>query len=897
VSVKRVVAKGLAYTYPAGVRIADLTLTEPSTVIERNADGSLNLAALARRRAIEAVPPSGSTPAAAADSAPAVTVGVTRLAVVRGRARVADAITRGRLEVTAIEVSAEDVAWPSRGPARVRLSADLGGGRVDASGTLELEPRRAELAVTARKVDLITLQSWLPIVGQVRGTGEADVKLAIALEPFSVVLTGSLGVGDLAFLEGSKPLITVKRIDATGLDVAYPTKVAIDRLRVNTPWAEIARNRQGELSLRALFRRRPDAPPPAAPPAASVGASTPDAAAAAGPLPGMQLSLREAIFENGGARIVDDSVEPAARFDIAGSSLQLRNVSWPARGTAAVRMNTPMPGGGTLRAHGAFSIEPITLALEVELDQVDLAPGRPYLPFDARVAGKLSGHAKITGSFGESISLVVDSDAGIDGLRLGDAERWLVTADKVDLTGFRYSYPASVRIREVTLRKPWMLVERRSDGTLELVALVTAKRRAPPAPGAPASTTPPVTRAATPPPTERGKSPASMAVRVLINKLVAQDGFIRYVDRTTEPAYAEELWNLTLTGENLGTTPTRAGAPPRLGTVELRGQFGSGTPLAVHAKVGSVPGPIFLDATVEVSDFPIPRLNPYLDRLSSYVARQGTLTATLTYRVDGDDLDAVNDVRIDGLELQPGGHGGEFRKRTGLPLDTLVSLLKDRQGVIRLNIPVRGRLSSPEFHYGEAVWAVLRNLTIRLVALPFSLVGKMFFTEDSRIESLQIDPVTFKTAEAAPDKGGAEQIARLVEFLRQTPGIRLKMRPVTTVADVTALRRQALESRLAALGADEAARRRAAVGLYTELFPRRDPPTSDEALYEELTRETPPPPRALRTLTDSRVAAVQDALVRAGIPAERLERLESRTAVESEGTGRVEFEIRQPPGA
>ena len=380
-------------------------------------------------------------------------------------------------------------------------------------------------------------------------------------------------------------------------------------------------------------------------------------------------------------------------------------------------------------------------------------------------------------------------------------------------------------------------------------------------------------------------------MRVVINKLVMREGFIRFVDRTTDPDYAEELSNVTLTGENLGTTPTRQGAAPRRGTVELRGQFASGTPLVIHGKLGSYPGPLFLDIVVDVTDFPVPRLNPYLDRLSSYVAKQGTLTATLAYRVSGDDLEADNDVRIDGLQLETGGHGGEFRKRTGLPLDTLVSLMKDRKGVIKLNIPVRGRLSSPEFQYSEAVWAALRNLTIKLVALPFSLVGKLFFTEDSRIESLQIDPVTFQTAKPVPDKVGAEQMAHLVDFLKETPDIHLRMRPVTTVADVTALRREALDSRLATLGADEAARRQAAVGLYTELFPRREPPTSDEALYEALTRETPTPPRALRTLADSRIAAVHEALVRAGIPAERLEKLESRTAVESEGTPRVEFEI------
>jgi hypothetical protein len=377
----------------------------------------------------------------------------------------------------------------------------------------------------------------------------------------------------------------------------------------------------------------------------------------------------------------------------------------------------------------------------------------------------------------------------------------------------------------------------------------------------------------------------------VVNKLVMDEGFVRFVDRTTEPAYAEELIGIQFTGESIGTARLRPNAPPREGAVDLNARFASGTPLALRGKIGGITGPLFLDVKIDVADFPLPRLNPYLDRLSAWVAKQGTLTTTLGLKVDGDELDVDNQIRVDGLQLEPGGRGGEFRKRTGLPLDTLTSLLKDRQGVIKLHIPVNGRLSSPDFHYSEAVWAALRNLSIRLVALPFSLVGKLFFTEDSRIEALQVDPVTFQVATATPDAKGAEQLDNLVKFLRETPAVRLRVRPVTTVPDVAKLRRKALDARLATLGADEAARRQAAVGLYTELFPRREPP-ADDTLYDELSRETPMPPRALRTLATERVAAVRDALVRAGIAAERLEPQESRTAVEGEGNGRVEFELR-----
>ena len=267
--------------------------------------------------------------------------------------------------------------------ARVRLTADAAGGQVTARGTVDGAQQRNEIAVTLRGADLAALQPWLPIVGHVRGAADADVTASVELAPFTLSLRGSLGIANLAFLDGTRPLLTVARVDAAGVDLQWPASLAIDRLRVNTPWAQVERNLQGELSLRALFGRRPDRPAPAT-----------TGPVAAGPVPGLELSVREALFDNGGLNIVDDAVEPAARFELRGSRLEVRNLTWPARGSAVVQLSTPMPGSGTLKARGTLSIEPTRLQLEAELDQVDLAPGRPYLPFEARLNGKVTGRAR-----------------------------------------------------------------------------------------------------------------------------------------------------------------------------------------------------------------------------------------------------------------------------------------------------------------------------------------------------------------------------------------------------------------------------------------------------------------------------------------------------------------------
>src|SRR4030095_6963712 len=254
-----------------------------------------------------------AAPAPASSPPLAVDIQVARLRIDDGRATLTDAASGGRAEVTRIGLTAGDLAWPLRGSMPVELSAAVAGGDVTVRGTVDGAQRRMEAALRVRSADLATLQPWLPIVGPLRGSADADVTTTVAFEPFAVTLRGTLGAAKLAFLDRDRPLITVERVEVAGIDGQWPTKLAIDRLRVTEPWARIERDPQGTLSLRALFARRPDRPVPPG-----------EASLAPGPIPGLQVSVREASFDNGGSSIVDTSVEPAARLEMRGPKLHTR---------------------------------------------------------------------------------------------------------------------------------------------------------------------------------------------------------------------------------------------------------------------------------------------------------------------------------------------------------------------------------------------------------------------------------------------------------------------------------------------------------------------------------------------------------------------------------------------
>ncbi len=857
IGVERLDATRLDYEWPSRLTVGFLNLRKPWATVERDAAGALALRALFTRQAAagEPVPAEGTR---AAD------VSIGELRVQNGALTLVDATVTpaARLGVSAIGLSVKNAGWPARGPAQIELEATLpGGGTLTVAGNGELDQRVVRVKVRARNADVAQAQPYLPFRGRVRGRLEAELDVRGRLDPLAVQVRGNLGVSDAELVDGDRQLLTVGRIDATGIDYRAPAQISVDDVRVVKPWALVDRDERGQLSLVAALTARPRVTAAPEPPPAARRRLRPE------------VAVRHALFEDGGTNIVDDSVEPAARFQVRGTRLEMRNFTWPVKMPAEVALATPMPRGGRLEGRGTFQVDPSRMDVSVRLMGVALVPAQPYLPVGARVTGNVDGEAQISARF-DPFALSLRGSAAVNELGIGDANRQLLTADHARAEGVDVQWPGGVRVTRMEIAKPWVLFERETSGRFPLVDLLTPRARAAPKPR-----------------TSRDPGPREPTepLRFSLGTLALTDGFGRFVDHATDPDFAEELSAVNLTMVGLGNTPTDKAR------TALRATLGPSAPLSISGDLGTVGAPLAVDAVFTLGGYAAPRTNAYLRTLFGWTAPQGAITLAAHYRIEGDELEAANDVGADGLEVvKPRDCCAKPPKwPIGLPLDTFVSLLKDRHGHVELSLPVHGRLSSPQFDLGDAIWSALRGAAVKLVALPFTTIGRLFFTEDSRIEALSVNPVTFAPGAATPAAGMAEHLDRLGTFLRDRPSIRLQLRPVLTLADVEPLKREALRERLRTRTKDDsdAALREQALRVFTRRFPKRQPPAALDELLAALAAQDRAPAAAQAALAQRRVLAVRDALAARDVDAGRLAAQTAPPAVEGEGTGRVEFEI------
>jgi hypothetical protein len=855
-------ATGLDVEWPGRVGVGRLRVQRPRALVEIDRQGAL---ALARRFA---APAAGPAPPADGPGPPAIAVGEVvieagRLALVDGRRSPAI-----RLDVPRVDVTATDVRWPGSTPAAVRLDATLpSGGTLTAEGSVIAEPASVDVRVAVADADLSVVQPYLPIRAGVRSRLDATLTVAGPLAPpLRLGARGNATLRSIALSDGQRAVLTLDRLAAVGIDAAWPERVTIERVRGRRSWALLERNREGRFLLRDLLAHvAPAAPatapvPPAAPPDAAASTVT-------------EFRVAEAVFEEGAATVADATTTPPAHIEIAGARLAVEDFTWPARGPVKLHVTSPMPGGGRLDSTGTLDLEPVRLQARASLDGVEIAPAQPYLPIEGRVAGRVTGDLAVAVT-AEPLTVKIEGDARLQGFRLSDDDRPVVTVGRVEAAGLAVDWPARIAVAQVRLRRPSLLIERNGEGEFILRRLVTPRL---PAPGPAADA-----------PSGPAATPASPTV-IEVATFALERAAARFVDHTTSPVFSEQLSNVNLTVTGLGTAP---GHRTRFtGT----GALGGGSTFTVRGEGTAGERPV-VELKADLRDFPVARATPYLVQVTGWTATRGVMTAVAAYTLTGTRLEARHDVLLRQLDVARADTRDEVQERLGLPLGFLVSLLKDARGEIRLEVPVSGDLGTREFDFGEAVWGAVRNLAIRLLALPFSRVGSLFFSEDSRVEAVALAPIVFEpgSARLAPDM--ATHVERVAGFLRQTPSVTVGLAPIFTQADVDALERERVLARLrgrpgSSTGGDpaDAARRE-----YQARWPDRPVPPALDDIVAALAAVEAVPPEALRDLGARRLDVARQALTaRGGVDPARLPGSARRRAlVETTGAPRVELDLR-----
>ena len=775
----------LASLWRLGASFGDILLERPYVRAVIRPDGEMNFADLAK--GFPPAPPTQKT-------APPPRLYIQRLAVLAGTAVFEDRTrsTPFRAELKPIVFELRDFSTrATTGNGYALEAASSEGERLIWNGTVHLAPLASrgvfEVANLKARTVWSYLRSSLPFElasGTIGLKGDYDFggaagPRALTLAVHNTTVTG-LGV---------RPRATEQNY----IDVA---RVAVEELRVDLMKQSVSVGKValagGDIKAWLNEERRLNLLELLTPPAASAGhdtAAAPPTASDTGSRPSAwKLSAPDLVVEGFRLSAEDRAVSPVAALTLAPLNVHVTGYNNSPANTLDIALDMGVEPGGKI--HGQAKVTPRTTAVSAHLQAEDLALTllQPYLThYTSMTLLKGTLGAKLDIERGADGALVVGGKTYIHDLRTIDNALKLDFIKWRDLriADIRYrSAPASVRIGAVTALEPYVrmvIAPDRSTNIKEVLTPAGARRAKQPEPAA--NTTPDQPQdeaAAVPARTERtsrgkGKSAVQTAPApagpltpfpVSIGTVTLANGSANYADLWIKPSFAIGIQSLN------GKISGLSSDPQSRAKVQLDGKVDRYAPWKVAGEVNLLSAALFTDLTMSFQDVDLTVVNPYSGHFVGYKIDKGKLSVDVHYKVEQRKLTASQHFVVDQLEL---GERVESPDAVHVPLKIAVALLKDRNGVIDLDLPMSGSLDDPQFRIGPIIWKMFVNLLTKVATAPFALLGHMFGGGNEHLNVIE-----FAAGSAELEKPAQDQVGSLAKALQERPQLKLDVPMVSS---------------------------------------------------------------------------------------------------------------------
>ena len=506
---------------------------------------------------------------------------------------------------------------------------------------------------------------------------------------------------------------------------------------------------------------------------------------------GFAVSVSDIAISNWSASLEDHGQKSPAISRISAVALNAKNISTVPEKRGTVDLNMRINKSGQLAINGGLGVSPLHADLTLDSKGVDLIWLQPYftdqvnlLLTSAALSSKgtikldQAANGELKGSFNGDLG--VANLATIDKLSSNDFVRWKLLAFRGVNVQLQ---PLSVNVNQIGLDDFFARVIVDANGRINLQDIVVkqgeeqkslTEANAP----VPPAVSPAATAAAAPP------APATALPPIKIGAVVLKAGSVRFTDNFIKPNYTANLMDMQ------GTVSKLSSDASTNADVDLHGNVNS-APLNIVGRVNPLSGNLFLDLKADVRGMELAPFTPYSGKYVGYGIEKGKFSCELAFHLENRKLDAQNRVILDQLTF---GDKIESPTATTLPVQLAVALLRDRSGVIDINLPIGGSLDDPQFSVVGIIFHVIGNLITKAVTAPFALLGSMFGGGEE-LSWLEFDP-----GQQVVNTSGEAKLNSLAKALVDRPALKLEITGrFDPVADREGLKRASIQRKVRTL--------------------------------------------------------------------------------------------------
>jgi uncharacterized protein involved in outer membrane biogenesis len=477
----------------------------------------------------------------------------------------------------------------------------------------------------------------------------------------------------------------------------------------------------------------------------------------------------------------DRMLSPPARMTVSAISFRGENHSNAKNARAKIRAQATINNRGRARLAGTLGVRPVAGRLNVDAQGIEVVPFQPYLADQVNFS-------LTSGAVGSKGILAVDT-AGDGAAKVNyegniqvtdfasvekDGSQDLLKWKSLDLGGIQFALqPMQLRINEIDLAEFYARMILAADGKFNLQNLTVQKT----ATNETGETKPanPAEPPATAPPAEK---------QISIGKINLQAGNVYFSDFFVKPNYSANL-----TGVEGSISELKPEAP---GDLAIQAKLDNAAPVDIQGKINPLSKDLYMDIAANAREIELNPMSPYSIKYVGYGIERGELSFKVKYKVENRKLDAQNQIILDQLVF---GEKVESPTATKLPVLLAVAILKDRNGVIDVNLPISGSLDSPEFSVGGIILRIIINIITRAVTAPFALLGGAFGGGSGG----ELSYIEFDYGRSTLTQSAEAKIKSLATAMNNRPALKLDISGrVDPVNDLEGLKQSSIERKVKA---------------------------------------------------------------------------------------------------
>lgn len=200
------------------------------------------------------------------------------------------------------------------------------------------------------------------------------------------------------------------------------------------------------------------------------------------------------------------------------------------------------------------------------------------------------------------------------------------------------------------------------------------------------------------------------------------------------------------------------------------------------------------DLKTAVSNLELPAFSTYAARHLGVNLETGRLSVQADGRMVEGALDVATDLNLANLKFSPlSPEDAERLSATaGVPVETAVGLLEDRDGRIKLSIPVKGDIDNPDFQIDHVINKAIGNAiagaigtTLKVIFPPALLISAI--SSASEGSGIAFAPAPFGPGTATMQPKAFELAEALATLLKQRPKLTVSVCGRAVAADLQAL--------------------------------------------------------------------------------------------------------------